>query len=293
MKHISHNDAVFTTGNSNGGNASFIEQTVGSDQVTGSGNNKVSGAGIGIAILDTGIAQTNDFENRIVANVDFTGEGTYDLNGHGTHVSGIAAGNGSYRGTSYAGIAPGANLISVKVLGADGTGDASTIIQGIEWTIRNRNKYNIRVINLSLGMPVTESYKDDPLCQAVETAVKAGIVVVAAAGNLGKTLDGTPLFGAIHSPGNDPLVITVGAVKHNDTVSRSDDSVDTYSSKGRTAFDHHAKPDVVAPGNKIVSVAAPGSKLLTEHPENAVAGGRYLTWSGTSMAFRWLPEQQH
>src|SRR5258708_7095901 len=102
--------------------------------------NKVDGSNIGIAILDSGIAVTNDFDNRVIAAVDFTGEGTYDYNGHGTHVAGIAAGNGKYKGTSYAGIATNANLINVKVLDTNGAGQTSTVIEGIEWVIKNKDR---------------------------------------------------------------------------------------------------------------------------------------------------------
>jgi len=170
------------------------------------------------------IAETNDFDNRVIAAVDFNRRRHLRLQRSRNPRRGIAAGNGKYKGTSYAGIATGANLINVKVLIQEGSGDAGTIIEASMLGNQKQESLQHSCNESQPGYAVTESYKEDPLCQAVEQAVEAGIVVVAAAGNSGKTLNGTPLFGAIHSPGNDPYVITVGAVKHNDTVSRGDDS---------------------------------------------------------------------
>jgi serine protease AprX len=156
------------------------------------------------------------------------------------------------------------------------------------------------VINLSLGRPVYESYTQDPLCQAVEAAWQAGIVVVVAAGNEGRDNSmGTNGYGTIGAPGSDPAVITVGATKTADTPTRLDDNIASYSSKGPTLIDHVVKPDLVAPGNRTVSLQSPGSFLATNYPaQNVVpmpacddlgncttlAGGQYLQLSGTSMA---------
>jgi len=173
------------------------------------------------------------------------------------------------------------------VLGADGTGLTSDAIAGIEWVIANKSKYNIRVINLSLGHPVTEPAATDPLCEAVAEAVQAGIVVVVAAGNAGKTDDGRMILGGITSPGNSPLALTVGALNTFGTVKRNDDAVASYSSRGPTRFDLAVKPDVAAPGNKITSLQANGSYLPTFYPGLHVAGNgnnAYMTLSGTSMA---------
>ena len=131
--------------------------------------------------------------------------------------------------------------------------------------------YNIRVINLSLGRPVFESYTVDPLCQAVEAAWKAGIVVVTAAGNSGRDNSlGTRGYGTIASPGNDPYVITVGADERQRHAYAYDDNVASYSSKGPTLIDHIVKPDIVAPGNSVVSVLASTSCTLytasSRHP---------------------------
>ena len=140
-------------------------------------------------------------------------------------------------------MAPGANLINLRVLDATGTGSDSNVIAAIGTAIQLKSRYNIRVINLSLGRPVSESYTLDPLCQAAEAAWNAGIVVVVAAGNDGRDNSaGTNGYGTITAPGNDPYVITVGAMKTESTYSRTDDLIATYSSKGPTQVDHIVKP---------------------------------------------------
>src|SRR5262249_8962435 len=163
-----------------------------------------------------------------------------DAYGHGTHVAGIIAGLGSAAAgvtTSYdGGIAPGAQLINVRVLGANGAGYTSDVIAGIDWGIKNKDLYKIRVMNLSLGHPVASPAALDPLCQAVARAVGAGIVVVASAGNDGRAANGAPILGGITSPGNSPFAITVGALNTWGTTSRSDDTVATYSSRGPTKY---------------------------------------------------------
>jgi serine protease AprX len=171
------------------------------------------------------------------------------------------------------------------------------VIQAIQTAINLKTLYNIRVINLSLGRGVYESYQLDPLCQAVEQAWKAGIVVVVAAGNGGRDNDaGTNGYGTITSPGNDPYVITVGAMNTLGTSSRTDDVPASYSSKGPTLWDQVAKPDLVAPGNLIISVYTPGLTLSQELPGNEIptslyqvkgtstASNTYFILSGSSMA---------
>jgi serine protease AprX len=249
----------------------------------------VTGKGIGVAVLDSGISSHVALKN-VVASVNFvTGTtGTSDVFGHGTHVAGIIGGAATSTTSAYAGgIAPDANIINVRVLGADGSGSTSDVIAGMEWAIANRVRYNIRVINLSLGHPVTEPSATDPLCEEVEKATALGIVVVAAAGNSGKSADGHTVLGGIASPANSPFAITVGAVNTWQTASRSDDSVTTYSSRGPTRYDLAVKPDIVAPGNKIVSLEASGSFLSTHYSGLHVAGSgtnAYARMSGTSMA---------
>jgi serine protease AprX len=266
----------------------------------------LTGQGVGVAIIDSGIDSSADLSYlgllpRIVYTQDFTGGNGSDQYGHGTHVAGIVGANGLGSECpnckrSFVGIAPNASLINLRVLDANGAGSDSSVIQAIERAIALKQRYNIRVINLSLGRPIYESYTLDPLCQAVEAAWKAGIVVVTAAGNDGRDNSvGTNGYGTIESPGNDPYVITVGAMKAMGTYPRSDDLIASYSSKGPTAIDHIAKPDVVAPGNHVVSLLAPGSTLASD-PQNAVplsyyektasttASTRFLMLNGTSMA---------
>ena len=214
----------------------------------------LNGSGVTVAVVDTGIAYHPALYQKVIANVSMvTGDpSTSDAHGHGTHIAGIIAGASSassgvtslYRG----GIAPGVKLVNVRVLGKDGTGWTSDVIAGIEWVIENRDKYKIRAMNLSLGHPVTEPSTTDPLCRAVMKASMAGIAVIVSAGNAGKADDGSPILGGISSPGNSPYAITVGAINTKGTVSRSDDVMATYSSRGPTKFEHAVKPDVGATG---------------------------------------------
>src|SRR5690606_33155351 len=164
------------------------------------------------------------------------------------------AGNGFQSEGLYAGAAPEADIVGVKVLDFSGGGRLSTVIRGIEWCIENKEKYGIRILSLSLGSPALESYRHDPLAQAAEKAWHKGIVVCAAAGNDG------PNRGTISTPGNHPLIITVGAVDDRNTVSREDDVRAPFSSLGPTP-DGLIKPDIYAPGTDIISLNAPGSEL--------------------------------
>lgn len=269
-------------------------EAVGADQIQAGGWAKdvpgLTGAGIGVAVIDSGVAVVPELAGRIVANVDFTvGDGrrgrARDEYGHGTHVAGIIA--AAARGRNDAtGVAPGAHILNLKVLDAQGAGFVADVVEAIDWSIENRRRFNIRVINLSLGGPVLQSWRDDPLCQAVERAFRAGIVVVAAAGNRGKLADGQQVFGGITAPGNSPFAITVGAINTKGTAYRSDDVLASFSSKGPTRFDWLVKPDLVAPGNRIVGLLAPNSTLAQEHPELVRGTGRraQLELSGTSMA---------
>jgi hypothetical protein len=189
--------------------------------------------------------------------------GTADQFGHGTHVAGILGSSG--HGSVYIGMAPAVNLINLRVLDQNGNGTDATVIQAIDTAISLARTYNIRVINLSLGRQVFEPAAQDPLCQAVEAAWNAGIVVVAAAGNQGRNNSaGNQGYGTIAAPGNDPYAITVGAMKSEGTTTRADDMIASYSSKGPTAFDYYAKPDLVAPGNLIVSTMPAGLTLSAE-----------------------------
>src|SRR5260370_19796453 len=194
-------------------------------------------------------------------------------------------------------MAPNANLINLRVLDQNGAAAESDVISAIQQAIQLKSTYNIRVINLSLGHRVYESYTLDPLCQAAESAWKAGIVVVVAAGNYGRDDSlGTKGYGTIASPGNDPYVITVGATNTKGTASIADDSIATYSSKGPTLIDRIVKPDLVAPGNGVISIlASPTCTIAVSYPKTMVqdatyeiglpgASPDYLKLSGTSMA---------
>ena len=266
-------------------------QAIGADQVQAGAASLnvpgVTGTGVGIAVIDSGIANVPQLRGRIVASVDFTGSATArDEHGHGTHVAGIAAADGVTRTDDTTGVAPGAHLVSLKVLDGRGRGYAADVVEAIDWAIEHKRQFRIGVINLSLGGPVLQAAADDPLCQAVERAYRAGIVVVVAAGNFGKLPDGRSVYGGITSPGNSPFALTVGAVNTKATPWRSDDELASYSSKGPTLYDHLIKPDVVAPGNKIRGLIAPGSTIAREHPELITGTGRdaRIELSGTSMA---------
>jgi subtilisin family serine protease len=254
----------------------------------------LDGTGIGIAVIDSGVANWHDDlgSSRVMRFVDFVGFQTaaYDDYGHGTHVAGIIAGDGHDSGGRRRGIAPGATLLVEKVLDASGQGYISNVIAAIDYAIANKDALRLRVLNLSVAAGVYESYETDPLTLAAKRAVEAGLVVVSAAGNLGKGPGGRPQYGAIGAPGNAPWVITVGASSHNGTVDRSDDTIAGFSSRGPTALDYQAKPDVVAPGVGIESLTEAGSTLFNTKPLMRLWGTvqtatePYLSMSGTSMA---------
>jgi serine protease AprX len=233
------------------------------------------GLGIGVAVIDSGVSNEPDLLGHIVYSQSFLATQSNDSNdhyGHGTHVAGLIAGDGlksfgNQYFRTFTGVAPFANIINLRVLDENGNGTDSQVIQAIETAIWLKNRYNIRVINLSLGRPIFESYQLDPLCQAVEQAWKAGIVVVVAAGNQGRNLalNGEG-YGTIEAPGNDPYALTVGASNSNYTASLSDDVMATYSSKGPSYIDQIAKPDIIAPGNLVTSLLSGGSTLQQEYP---------------------------
>ncbi len=260
----------------------------------------LDGTGVGVAVIDSGISDHGDLHkgspSRVVYSQSFVAgdSSTNDQYGHGTHVAGLiggsgaGSGNGNGYGANFAGMAPGVNFINLRVLDQNGFGTDSQVIAAIQQAIALKNTYNIRVINMSLGRPVFETYTLDPVDQAVEAAWKAGIVVVTAAGNSGRYAP-TNGFGTIGVPANDPAVITVGATMTQGTLTRVDDKIASYSSKGPTAIDHIVKPDLVAPGNRLVSLRVNGSTLDTTYPQYEVApnngnSAKYYVLSGTSMA---------
>jgi len=240
----------------------------------------LSGNSVGVAVIDSGVTDSADLRDggaRLAYSESLVGGTAADGFGHGTHVAGIIIGNGARStGTAFsntiAGIAPRVNIISLNALNDSGAGTDTTVIAAINRAIELRGRFNIRIINLSLGRPVFESFRVDPLCRAVEAGWRAGIVVVVAAGNQGRNNDfGTYGYGMIGSPGNSPYVITVGAMKTLGTLTRSDDEIATYSSKGPTLIDRIVKRDLVAPGNQIVSVMAAHNFLGNNYPTTRVA----------------------
>jgi serine protease AprX len=248
-------------------------------------NNGLDGSGVGIALVDTGVqlhpdlSRANGAPQPIEVEIVGRERGMQDYYGHGTHVAGIlngsgmmSSGPGAFR--TFRGLAPGAQLISLRALQPDGSGQTSDVISAIDWVVQHRRARSIRVLNLSLGHPVYESYLTDPLCRAVERAVTVGIVVVVSAGNDGRLGSG---FGTIDSPGNDPSVITVGAMDDNRTAARDDDVLAPYSAKGPTLVDFVVKPDLVAPGSFLVSLRANGSWIDTAHHELVLRAGEYKT----------------
>jgi serine protease AprX len=253
-----------------------------------------SGKGVGVAVVDTGIAgdlpdfrvSSTDKRSRVIGSAVIHPDATTaaDQYGHGTHVAGIIAGDSRNRDEGdplkgkYMGVAPKANVVSVKVSDDEGNATVLDVIAGIQFAVDHKAEYNIRVLNLSLESTATESYKTDPLDAAVEAAWFKGIFVVAAAGNRGPGGDAVQ-----HAPGNDPYIVTVGAVDDNGTKEITDDEPTSWSSRGTTQ-DGFAKPDIYAPGAKIVSNLAPGSKYTTLCDECVTGGGEYIRAGGTSMA---------
>ncbi|MBU5437994.1 S8 family serine peptidase [Tissierella sp. MSJ-40] len=227
------------------------------------------GEGITVAVIDTGVAPHEDLtrpDNRIIGFKDFVNgkDSPYDDNGHGTHVAGIIGGNGYASKGKYTGVAPKSNILGIKALDENGSGNTSDIIAALSYAVETKNKYNTRIINLSLGSPPNNSCQKDPLCKAAQEAVKNGLIVITAAGNSG------PNEGTILSPGISSEVITVGAVDDKRTIDPSDDTIASFSSRGPTK-DGLIKPDIVAPGVNIKSLS------------NTKLDG-YLALSGTSMA---------
>ena len=228
------------------------------------------GRGISVAVIDSGLKLHADLTLRRVRKfMDFVTGGLTPVDncGHGTHVAGIIAGDGTASNGKYEGIDPSLDLVVLRVLGDDCSGSTSDVIDALEWVGRNHALYNIKVVNLSLGHPVFESIWTDPMVQAVERLSRKGVVVVTAAGNMGiNPKTGQPGYGGVGVPCNSPSSICVGALDTKGTSSLADDEVAKFSSRGPTRFDLLAKPDLVAPGVKITSLSAPGSKPLRAIP---------------------------
>lgn len=271
---------------------SFLQSTR-TDKLWRRGDTGGSGLGVGVAVVDTGIdggladfrVSPADSSSRVIASAVTNPDATVedDLYGHGTHVAGLIAGNGSLRDAEdplrgqYIGAAPRANLISVKVSDDAGVTSLIDVIYGVQFAVDHEADYGIRVINLSLTSATPSSYLTDPLDAAVESAWRHGIVVVAAAGNRGADTGSVD-----YAPGNDPYVITVGAVDDQATKRTSDDVPADWSSRG-VSEDGVAKPDLVAPGAHIVAPYAPGSAFGSLCPD-CIVDGQYFRIGGTSMS---------
>lgn len=260
-------------------------------QLVGVSDSTWSGAGIGVAIVDSGISARTDFAGRITAFYDFTHGGVatkpYDDYGHGTHIAGLIGSSGASSSTQYQGIAPQVRFVGLKVLDQTGKGKTSQVIQALEYVIANRIRLGVQIVNLSLGHPIYAPAKYDPLVQAVEKASAAGLIVVTSAGNFGRSpVTSSVGYAGITSPGNAPSAITVGAGNSNVTLDRQLHVVTSYSSRGPSWFDGFAKPDVVAPGHHLVSNTDATSWLYKQLPKNRVTlnGEPFLDLSGTSMA---------
>jgi serine protease AprX len=255
--------------------SAVFPQVVKAKQVLQSG---ISGSGVTVAVLDSGVASDPDLANRILASVNFADpRSSDDPGGHGTHVAGIVAGDGTRSAGEFGGIAPQAGIVDVRVLGRNGSGRVSSVVRGIEWVLAHRTAYNIRVINLSFGAPAPASYRADPFCAAVEIAWRRGLAVVVAAGNGGPGRD------TVLTPGIDPYVITVGATDDRGTPGRDDDVFAWFSAWGGS----NPKPDLVAPGRRLVSLRVPGSTLDSLYPSRVVTaqnGATYFQLTGTSMS---------
>lgn len=237
------------------------------------------GQGIGVAVIDSGIAKSKEFSNlRHVVLASKKPKNNADLFGHGTHVAGIIAGNGSNSNGLYMGIAPAATLYDLKIGDDTGMAYESDIVRAMQWVYQNRLLYNIRVVNLSFNSTIEQSYHKSPMSAAAEVLWFNGVVVVVSVGN--KAAGGYNTANA--APAHDPFVITVGAMDEKGTPNSDDDTIASYSAAAVTSTGF-AKPDLVAPGSQIVSVLSKRSDWDKQMPERVVADA-YFRLSGTSMA---------
>jgi len=296
VKRLSLDEAVVA--------GSTIFKTVANAPGSYSSNHSYNGNDQTVAILDSGVAQHHDlsgsvrqysflngnFPRLIIDGNEIDGYNSSpraDGYGHGTHIAGIITGTGKSSLGAYSGPASRVDILSLQVLDENGHGQMSDVMAAIDFLLKYGSFFDVSVANLSLGKPITESNTTDPLVLAVERLWDSGVVVVVAAGNYGR--EG---YFSITSPGNSRKVITVGSLTDNGTGSNyEDDYASTYSSRGPTAEDHVVKPDLLAPGNRLVAATPDGSNLATLLPNNVVActssswcSDDYLEMSGTSMA---------
>ena len=241
-----------------------------------------TGAGVVVALMDSGIAAHPDLPSgKVIARVDLANDGASGLDpaGHGTHLAGIIAGHG----TEFRGVAPDARLVDIRVLDQSGEGTLRSVVAGFEWLLDNRAALGIRVLNLSFGTTQTSSYHADLLAALAESAWFAGITVVAAAGNDGDDI------GTISTPGADPFIITAGSFDDQGTRNEQDDRQSAFSSRGPTK-DGFTKPDVLAPGRRVVSLRSTGSQAAALQPDvdpgksDKNSNNLYTRMSGTSVS---------
>ena len=228
-----------------------------------------------VAVMDTGIAEHPDLPNdKVRARVDFVNDGSQlgDAGGHGTFIAGVIAANGE----SYKGVAPEADLVSLRVLDANGNGTAVGVVRAFNWLLKNRAHFNIKVLNISWGAPQATSYQNDLLSALVESAWFSGVTVVVAAGNDG------PVAGTVTSPGSDPFVVTVGSFADQGTTDLGDDRESVFSSRGPT-LDGFVKPDTLAPGQHVLGLRMRGQVYLgADGQPIGTTADRYIHMTGTS-----------
>jgi uncharacterized delta-60 repeat protein len=254
--------------------ANLYPSTLGVDQLHAEG---ITGQGVTVAVIDSGIADHTDFAGRLISIEEYP---TGDLYGHGTHVTGIIGGDGSASGGVYTGVAPEARFIALGVSDETGMAYESDVVDAMQWVFDNKELYNIRVVNMSLNSTVEDSYHNSGIDAAVEILWFNDVVVVASAGNKG------PAGGyntARSAPANDPFLIAVGASNEHETADRVDDTIAPYSAFGTTQ-DGFFKPDLIAPGHDIYSALSPDSTWDDDYPDRVGYAGQYFRISGTSMA---------
>jgi serine protease AprX len=271
---------------------STIRETLGLPAVATSTTLTGSG-GIGVAIIDSGISPSADFAGRITGFYDFTyglngvPVAPYDDYGHGTHVAGLIGSSGALSNYAVQGVAPSVNLVGLKVLDGTGAGLTSDVINALQFVTVNKAALNVQIVNMSLGHPIWAAAANDPLVQAVQQATAAGLIVVVSAGNVGRSPEGVSGYAGVTSPCNAPSSICVGTANTQNTVTRDDDVVAPYSSRGPSWYDGFAKPDVIAPGHKVASDTTLTSYLYGLLPTSRVQaanGAPLLSLNGTSMS---------
>ena len=243
------------------------------------GTTPATGLGVTVCVLDSGIRENHtDFSHGNVESmlINPRATGRNDKNGHGTHVAGIIKGKDSLG--RYIGVAPDCNLIGIQIADDTGACREADLIRALKWVNENKTVKNIKVVNLSLNGAVPSSYLTNPICAAVETLMMRGVSVIVAAGNRGSVSNAVQF-----APANDPHIITCGALDDNETIGTSDDSCAPFSSRGVT-LDGHQKPDVVAPGRKIVAALSSTSCTLAQQFPERIVDSKYIRLSGTSMA---------